>query len=773
MKSFHEIPLRQFLTLIVVLFSVILVTVDTCPGQLFRRGERLRSLERKMKRETKKRESEVRHFRDKIRSELSGTSSKEELRSVFDTIKDVIQTPPPIAFGPPGRLTLAYMVSIENLEELDAVLGKVAKEVESEELYYDFRTSSHQWAGNFIDPTRTSGFALLTNGVTTYPMLFVPILSADAAAHDFLSTFGLADERGIVKHHEADGFRWTWLGDNPYVQFPEDTIVVQKDNWGYFVPKNLFPLLPSDPQTLFPRFDGKYLIYDFVSISGLPRRLGNGALTIGELILRFSDRRRVRIGDTKIKLDPEQKEMLLGMLKFSRVLVNEVDTVFRGLKRNDETGDIIVETTVQVVPGGELWRYIDSQRTRTTLAGFFYEPDDATGAILVCDELDKNIKRSAHALVRYGFKDIEDKILDRQHQRKLKNESQPESGEIVTETHEKKKPSKDLKKAEDFFEDTFAKLGGKSSKKKTFDNPILENDEKEEQTPEFPFDNPGDDASTEIAQKPTPGEMAGSMLGSVGEFVSSTWNKSVTTALQAGAEQVEIELVRKFENLFHENIDRGVVDFALTVRPDGATLGAVQMTGTDMISTLLSAAQIKVSTDSSLRPYIRFNAREHKGFKISTIEIPVNKIPKIEKILGAETLPDSLREMNVCIYFAIRDDFLCFTAGSTPELLDDLLRRIDRMHPNLPLPGTTLTFSPYLCGRLFEPFLDDITDESTQKILYDFLNSPPESRMWYQVAYGPGSYYSTLVLPSAVVKILGEFGKKQLPFLTGRMKKLM
>lgn len=848
-QFFHETGLRRFLMVGVLLIFVFVLCAEPCVAQLFRRGERLRSLQRKvrkeLKEEAKDRESDIRRFRDKVRSELSGvadSSPREELRPLLDTIKDVIQTPPPV-FGQSGRLTLAYMASIQNLAELDTVLGKVAKEVDSEDLYYNFRASSQHWGGNFIDPNRTSGFALLTNGFFTYPMLFVPIFPTDAAAYDFLSTFGASDERGIVRPQQAEGFRWVWLGDNPYVQFPEDTIVVQKGDWGYFIPQKLLPLLPSDPQTLFPRFDGKYLIYDYVTLSGLPRHLGNGALTLGELFLRISHRRQIKIGSTKIKLTSEQKEMLLGVLKFSRVLLNEVDTVFRGLKRNDETGDFIVETTVEVVPGGKLWHYIETQRTRTTLAGFFYEPEDAMYAGIFSDDLEPNLKRSLHALVRSGFGDIENRILEKQRQRQLKKEQKQNSGETPvqestavgkpdkkTPLEKLKTPPKDLKKAaektEHFFEDALSKVLKKSSKnsheKKVSDKSLLENfdeepgeeesfDEPKPDTSRFPFDNQNDstdsgepvdlsdfeelfgpddsaeeesgeisifetetegDHVSESTQPSTPGNLAGSLIGSMGQFFSSTWDKSVSTALQATAEQIEVEFVRKMQQLVHDNVERGLLDAAITVRADGTTLGAAQIVGGDTISTILTAAQIKVSTDSQLRGHIRFNAQEHRGFKISKIEIPVRKIPKIEELLGKETLPESLYDVNLCVYFAIRDDFICFTAGSEPKLLDELLKRIDLMNPNNPMPSTTLRFSPYLCGCLFEPFLEGIQDESTRKILTAFLDSHPDSLLLYQVAYGPGSYYSTLVLPPAIVKTLNEIGKSQFPFLTGQIQKL-
>lgn len=628
-------------------------------------------------------------LRETLNNQLSNaTANSPQDAPMVGVLKGMLQTQK----APVGELKPAYMVSLQNLAELDATLQKIAADSGIRDLYSDFRSSAESWGGNFLDTDRKSGFVLMTDGASTFPMLFVPLKPGDAAAHEFLTMFGAESARpGIVIPREKAGYRWVFLGDNPYVRFPQGTVVVQKGNWGYFVPQTLIPFLPDDPLTLLPQTEGKYLLSDYVYMDGLPRRLGNGLLSIGELIVLFSDPKKAKFG-------PEQKEMLAGLLGFGRVLVNEVETIFRGVKRNDATGEITLETAVHVVPGGQLSQYIDRQSQRQTVVRAFFQPDGALYAGIIADEMDANQKRTAHALVRYLFRDIETKMIAEQQQ-------------FAEQDAEKAKQQADEAAKAKAEAQAQAKDGAK-----------------------------------------TPGELTEAFSGAVGQFVGGTWDKSLTTALRATKDQLEIESVHKFEAIAHNIVERGVVEGAITVRPGGNTVGAFSITEGEKIVAILTGAQLKINTDpraAHLKGKVFFNTAKQDDFRISTIALP------IKDMKGTENYPASLREKAAYVNFGIREDRFCFTAGFDPDLLDVLKKAMKRLDEAEKLPETTLVFSPYHFGKLLEPYAAEMPNPNTPELVKTLLQADPQTQLTYTAAYGPSTYYSTLVVPKVMITVLG------------------
>ncbi|MCL2305126.1 MAG: hypothetical protein FWC43_07255 [Planctomycetaceae bacterium] len=584
---------------------------------------------------------------------------------------------------PTGELRPVYMVSLQNLDELDATLQKIAGDSGTKELYSGFRSAAQSWGESFMDTDRKSGLFLLTDGASTFPMLFIPLQSGDAAAYQFLATFGAES----VTPQEGNGYRWTWLGKNPYIRFSQGTVVVQKGDWGYFVPYPLLAILPDNPQILLPQTDGVYLVSDTIFMDGLPRRLGNGLIRIGEIVVLFSNPKKAKYG-------PEQKEMLAGSLAFAKILVDEIETIFRGIKRNNATGGVTLETAVRVVPDGQLAWYIERQRNRQTAVRAFFQPDEALCAGIVSEELGVNQKRIAHAFVRYLFRDIETKMVAEQQQFAAES--------VKTET----------------------KIQAPSQ-------------------------------SGEEAQ--TPGELVNAFSGMMGQFVGGVWNESLSTALQATKDQLEIESVHKFEAIVHENVQRGIFDGAITVLPGGNTVGAFQITGGEKIVAILSGAQLKINTDpraAHLKGKVFFNSRRFGEFRISTIAFPVKELK------NAENFPASLQEKILYINFGIREDRFCFTAGLEPDLLDVLEKAVTQLDETAPLPATTFVFSPYHFGKLLQPYSAEMTNRNASELVQTLLQANPAEQLTYTIAYAPATYYSTLVVPKAMFKALGVMQKK-------------
>ena len=597
---------------------------------------------------------------------------------------------------PDGVLRPVYMVSLQNLGELDATLQKIAESSSAKNLYSDFRSETSSWGGNFMDTDRQSGFILMTDGNSTFPMLFVPLKPGDAATSEFLATFGEESDRpGIVKTQEGFGGHWAYLGENPYLRFPQGTVVIQKGNWGYFVPQSLLPILPDDPHALLPQMEGKYILSDYVFMDGLPRRLGNGLVRIGEIVVLFSDPKKAKYG-------PEQKEMLAGILALSRILVNEVETIFRGLKQNETTGDITLKTVVRVVPGGQLAWYIDRQAKRQTAVQAFFQPEEALCAGIVSEELGVHQKRIAHAFVRYLFRDIEAKMIAQQQQF----------------------AAEDAKKSE---------------------TPVT-----------TPVTTPEPSESGEEAK--TPAELTNALTGMMERFASGVWNESLSTALQATKDQLEIESVHKFEAIAHENIDRGIFDGAITVLPGGNMVGAFQITGGEKIIAILNGAQLKINTDpraAHLKGKVFFNSQRQDDYRISTVALP------IQELKNAENFPASLRAKTIYINFGIREDRFCFTAGFDPDLLQVLKKAVKRLDETSPLPGTTFVFSPYHFGKLLEPYAAEMPNLNMPELAAALLKADPTSQLTYTVAYSPMIYDSTLTVPKAMVHVLGAMRKKR------------
>jgi len=624
-------------------------------------------------------------FREILNSQLSqamGNDSQETL--LLAVLRGMFQSQQPT-----GELRPLYAASLQNLDELDLTLQKIAGDSGTHELYSDFRSAAAEWGGRFMDTNRLSGFFLLTDGASTFPMLFLPLKPDDAAALEFLAMFG-GEPRQFPQ--QGPGYRWVYLGQNPYVRFPPGTIVVQKGDWGYFVPQSLLAVLPDDPETILPQMEGKYLITDYVFMDGPPRRLGNGLLRIGEVIVMFSDPKKAKYG-------PDQKEMLAGALAMGRIFVNEIETIFRGVKRNDATGDIALETSVRVIPGGQLALYIDRQSRRQTMAGAFFQPDGALCTGIVSEDLGVNQKRISHAFVRYLFRDIEAKMIAQQQQYAAESVS-----------------------------------------------PAVQVETKVEQA--------DDEAKT-------PGELANAFSDMVSRFAGGVWNESLSTALQATKDQLEIESVREFGVIMHENVDMGILDGAFTVLPGGNTVGALRITGGEKIVRILTGAQLKINTDprsAHLRGKVFFNSMRQDDFRISTIAFP------IQEMKNAENYPVSLREKTLYVNFGLREDRFCFTVGLVPDLLEVLKKALTRLDEIAPLPSTTFVFSPYHFGDMLKPYAAKMPRANMSEMVETLRKADPSSRLTYTAVYGAATYRSTLVVPKVMMTILRQTrdGKKTL-----------
>ena len=645
-------------------------------------------------------------IRDGRQAEEASSSSDQPVLNIFRGLLNA-QLPPAAGDGfqdtllravlrgmflsqpPDGELRPVYMASLQNPGELDATLRKITADSGRSELHSDFHTLMESWGENFLDPGRRIGFILMTDGATTFPMLFLPLKSGDAAAYEFLATFGVESDRpGIVKPQEGNGYRWTWLGRNPYVRFPPGTVVAQKGIWGYFVPQSLLPILPDDPQMLLPQTNGQYIVSDYLFMEGRARRLGNGLLRIAELIVLFSDPKKAKYG-------PEQKEILAGVLALGRIFVNEIEMIFRGVKRHVATGDITLETVVRVVPGGQLAWYIDRQRSRQTAALAIFQPDGALCAGIISEELGVHQKRIAHAFTRYLFRDIEMKLIAEQQQ--------------------------------------YAAESAKTETKTQIQQP--------EQSEEI--------AQPEEGAK-TPGEWADALSGMMGQFVGGVWNESLSTALQATKDQLEIESVHKFEAVVHENIARGILDGAITFFPGGNTVGAFQITGGEKIIAILTGAQLKIDTDpraAHLRGKVFFNSAREGAFRISTVAFPIRELK------NAENFPASLRVKTLYIHFAIRENRFCFTAGLDPNLSEMLKNSLQRLDETAPLPAETFAFSPYHFGRLLEPYAAEMSNPNSTELVETLLQADPAAKLTYTIAYAPATYQSTLVVPQGMQSI--------------------
>lgn len=680
-----------------------------------------------------------------------------------------------------GDLRPVYTVSLENPGELDATLSKMAGLSDSEEYYSDFRDDMEQWGGKFVDPDRKAGFVLFTDGRSTVPMIFIPVLPGREAAYEFLATFGEEFEPGKVQIQETAEFRWVYLGENPYVRLPRGTVVVQKGSWGYIVPQSLMFSLPADPRVYLPQIEGKYIISDYFYLEGFPRTLGNFVLNIAELVAKRSKPKNPKFG-------PEQKEITLALLSYARVFINETQSLFRGVKVDDSTDDVILETVLEVVPGGNLSYYLQQQQMRTAELGSFYQPEGALFAVLVSEESDPAQKRIAHAVVRNLFREVESRMRAEQQLRAEENaalRARPDSGDTEPilqngEPGEREEEGLEQETVEEKYP-----LEHPIPKRNDMDlsemvNAYLElSQEKKEHSPES-SEIPNDPISAENVKKSTvekkgrtespqrasgsevknAGEIAESFASSLNQYFSGAWSNSISTALENTKDQLEIESVHKMEAIVHENIERGSFDGAITVRPGGNTIGAVRIVGGDRISAILSGAQLKINTDrrsAHLRGKVKFNSMQIADYKVSSIILP------IKDLRGTENLPKSLREETLYLFLAIREDRFCFSLGLNRKAYDELKPLLE--HESAPgrLPMRTLVFSPYEFGKLLEPYAEEMKNPSSPEMVRMLLQGDPDSNLTYDVHYTPTSYYSVLRIPRSLWSVVGKMGKPKTP----------
>ncbi|MGL6193633.1 MAG: hypothetical protein ACRC2T_02285 [Thermoguttaceae bacterium] len=655
---------------------------------------------------------------------------------------------------PLDQMQAAYVLSLDNLNDLDATLKRIAEGTDTTELYAEIKSDSEMTQYDFLDQSRPSGFVMLTDGANYFPLVFMPLnigqdaTSEKTVAYKFLGKFGREIAPNQVAVHEENGIRWTPLGENPFVKLPADSVVVQKGKWGYMIPRNLIDVLPNDPTIYLPKLDipqmpqtddqqtdvaqmpfrpnhGKYIISDYINMTGLVRTLGNGLLTIGEIVNAFSDPKKAKLG-------VEQKEVVAGAIAYGRMLVNESYTLFRGVKSNDATGEITLETVLWVAPGGQLSKYFQRQMNRQCTVRSFYKPRGAVFAGIASDELLEPQKRAAHAFTRYLFNDIEQKTMQKQAERREGKKANSDGKETESDTQTQNGVAN-------------AAVGSDANKnpsayKNTNDVP---NDEKE--TPKTQVAQ-SDSASATTSAK-TPGNLASAFSGAIGSYFNNTLDSTISTAIENTKDQLEIESIRKLAGIMHQNIDRGVVNTAFTFEQGGRFIGAAEIIGGDQIAQILNGAQMKINTEpesAHLRDKVFLNSSSFEKFRISKILLPLKNIDKNNMI------PKSLQEETLHIYIALKEDRVCFAAGLTPQVLDDLKNAILQLKKTGPLPRTTFVFSAYELAMLLEPYADELPNSMAPQIISSAIKSGPDAVLTYEVAYSPTIYFSVLRVPQAL-----------------------
>ena len=659
----------------------------------------------------------VQQLRDQLQQNDGGDSRDrpvlDALRGpALEALKNIMNSQTPRS----SQLKPMYGVSLQNFGELDEALTDFAENADSSEYYSNFKDTAQNWGKNILDPNRSSGFVVLTDGVGTYPMLFVPLVPEDDdAAYDFLATFGKeGDQPDQVPIHEEGDYRWVPLGENPYIEFPPSYIVVQKGDWGYFIPQTLIRAIPDDPQnytpqksmqaSMLPQSSGRYLVSDYIYLDGLPRTLGNGLLKIGEIIVMVSNPNKAKFGD-------EQKEMLFGLIDFGSLLLNETQMIYRGIRIDDVVGDLVYETTLYVVPGGRLSNSFQRQLNRTTPLTEYYQPDGATFAIIFAEDVDPAMQRTAHAMMRHIGRKMEEQMLVEQ---RLRDEDR----EAEIKAREQAKAESDRLRAEEREREIAAQ----------------------------------NDPNRKAKPKTTQG-LANAFSSAAGEYFGGVWDKSLAATIDGTKDKLEIDSVRKLEGILHENVNRGIMNFALTVKSGGTTIGAMEIIGGDRIAAILSGAQLKINTEARsahLRDKVFLNYFKFEGYNLSRIVYPISEIK------GTESYPTALQEKTLHFHFAIRENRFCFAVGLEPSVLDDLKNAISADSGEQPIPETVFIFSGYEFGRILEPYADQMQNESMPELVQTLINAGHDAIVTYQVAYDATTYYSVMRIPKSLWPIIGQ-----------------
>lgn len=545
---------------------------------------------------------------------------------------------------------------------------------------------------------------------------------------------------------------------------------VQKGDWVYIaVEELLLPSkessgqvlwsgLPEDPSILLDRLNEKCLLAGRFDFSGSSRELFNGLLISYNMLVHAIDPNEVQ---------SEYRDLFRGFGKYSRSVVNEVETFDRGLKFDPATGNASLITSVRAVPDSALARYIGANKRPQSVFGSFLR-EDGSFYFVLSEELTPPQRSIGLAVSRIFRNDFLEHI--RKTNLELPDEPMPPevNPESVENRTEPVTPVEPLEPVE--------RLLGEEP-------PATSPDE----SGGYAFsDDPGDfviiDAYDELCEYDM---MPDRMTIIFGEPFANGYRNFFQYSRDWVFENFGERTAQPLLDFIELNLRHGKVDAAFSRSKDGVLLGAIRLSEGEKIEGLLEHVkeylqERKVAGKSAGEIQIRTG--EHAGFTLSKLTLhtalqnrPTTVPPsqnetiataeksllhelgrkKPEEGKANETIVTEITSPTApSVHFAVRADMLCFAAGPDAIAQRSLHEALDTVEKPVQLSGRRF----FLTATELERFLlPRCPNEQSAKLLRQMIANQSASKVSYEIELSNNEIARELKIDGPLLGILAWF----------------
>lgn len=726
----------------------------------------------------------------------------------FFSIPSVFAEGDYVPFTAPLKST--FVVSVSSLEQGFAAMEKLSNFADSRAAFLRFQTDFQEKYGSVIDLKRPLGFVLLSDGEMLFPLIFFPVLEEEIPeSNENPSTFlnstdsGTSEDLEISSSEEnrrfepgeivvlPNGEKRIFL-DQYSFSWPLGFLWgVQKGKWVYIAVEELLQPafndlgqptwngLPEDPTYLLDRLEEKYLAAYRIDFSGLPRDLFNGLLIVYNMIVHAIDPNEVQT---------EYRVLFRSIGRYYRILVNEMETCDRGIKFDPTTGDTSITTTLRIVPGSAMSRYIESRKQHQSAVGGFFR-EDASFSLIVSDELylpQKNACLAVSGLFRESILDFirEEESSVVAECRESEAELHPFSEDPFSEELPISQQAESAKKIggalmEHPLPDSEVDSPSSSPLSPPPPPPVPQREEAplkellEEDSPQvnpFPETEPlnsGDFNSAEFSgydydygsEMEEYGIMPNRMSLIFGETFAKAYEELFAISRRLMLDRVGEKAVVPLFDFLDRNIREGRIDCALSRGRDRVLIGAFRVVEGEKIGELLG--YIKEHLDEhpvheSKKEDIRIHYEQYGGFSLSVIaestlfsDEPSDSVKKTQEVEKKETSGIPNR-----IYFGERSDMLCFAVGPEPVVESVLKKAIDDLQKPTPLPKKQLTISAVELESVLGPLC---SEENNLKLFRRMIANNPDAKITREVELSSNLIHSEIKIEGAFLGFLAWF----------------